>query len=255
MHSTLVLEALATQLVSRQVRVVDLTAPLSDQTPVIRLPSERGQPWPFRREVISQYDEKGEEAYWNNIAMSEHTGTHFDAPVHWISGRQFSDVSQVPVQELVGPAAVIDVSHLVGDPDFLLERKHVEEWIEQHGPLPKNGWLLYRSGWDSRDGNADSFLNNAHTPGISVECARWLAEQTPIKGIGTETVGTDAGQAFTFTPQFPVHWYMHGANKYGLTQLKNLKLLPPTGAILVVSPLPIVGGSGSPCRAYALMSA
>src|SRR5690348_2234285 len=92
------LNQLAASLTQRHVRVVDLTAPLTDDTPVIRLPPERGQPWPFRREVISRYDEKGEEVYWNNISMSEHTGTHFDAPVHWITGKEFVDVSKVPVQ-------------------------------------------------------------------------------------------------------------------------------------------------------------
>jgi kynurenine formamidase len=254
MKSEQLLNLLATQLSQQQILVVDLTAPLCDDTPVIRLPPERGQPWPFRREVISRYDDKGQEVYWNNISMSEHTGTHFDAPVHWISGKEFTDVSQVPVQDLVGPAAVIDVSVHLDSPDFLLERRHIEQWCETHGPLPAGGWLLYRTGWDARDQDVHAFLNDGHTPGISVECARWLAQETPIKGIGVETVGTDAGQAKHFEPAYPVHWYMHGANKYGLTQLKNLKHLPPTGAIVVVSPLPIVGGSGSPCRAYALVS-
>jgi kynurenine formamidase len=254
MKSTSVLSDLAAQLARMQVRVVDLTAPLSDDTPVIKLPPERGQPWPFKREVISRYDEKGEEVYWNNISMSEHTGTHFDAPVHWASGKEFADVSQVPVQDLVAPAVVIDMTTQIETPDFLLERRHVENWCDRHGPLPENGWLLYRSGWDANDGDAHSFLNDGHTPGISAACAKWLAEETSIKGIGVETVGTDAGQAGKLDPPYPVHWYMHGANKYGLTQLKNLKRLPATGAILVVSPLPIVGGSGSPCRAYALVA-
>ena len=250
-NSTLL--SLAEQLVSEKVEVVDLTAPLSSETPVIRLPAERGQPWPFERQVISRYDENGEEVYWNNIRMSEHTGTHFDAPIHWISGKDFTDVSQVPVQQLVAPAVVVDVSELVDEPDFLLERHHIEAWIEQYGPLPEGGWLLYRSGWDARGENADTFLNDGHTPGVSPECAKWLAEQTPIVGIGVETVGTDAGQAFTVEPQFPVHWYFQGACKYGLTQLKNLAKLPPVGAVLVVAPLPIVGGSGSPCRTFALI--
>lgn len=254
MQGNQTLSALASQLVSHTIRVVDLTAPLSDQTPVIRLPPERGQPWAFRREVISRFDEKGSYVYWNNIAMSEHTGTHFDAPAHWISGKELADVSQVPVQDLVGPAVVIDMSGKIDSPNFLLERHHVEAFCQQYGPLPENGWLLFRCGWDARDGDIEHFLNNGNTPGISPACAKWLATETPIKGIGTETVGTDAGQARKFDPPYPVHWYMHGVGKYGLTQLKNLGQLPPTGAVLVVSPLPIVGGSGSPCRAYALVA-
>ncbi|TDB45646.1 cyclase [Photorhabdus khanii subsp. guanajuatensis] len=236
-----------------KVEVLDLTAPLSTETPVIRLPPERGQPWPFKLEKISRYDEKGKEVYWNNIQMSEHTGTHFDAPVHWRSGKDSIDVSSVPPRHLVAPAAVIDVSDQVTAPDFLLEREHVDQWCEVHGPLPEGGWLLFRSGWDSRDSDADTFLNHGHTPGVSEACAKWLAEQTPIIGIGVETVGTDAGQAGKFEQPYPVHWYFHGAGKYGLTQLKNLAKLPPTGAVIMIAPLPIVGGSGSPCRVLALV--
>jgi kynurenine formamidase len=80
-----------------------------------------------------------------------------------------------------------------------------------------------------------------------------LAEQTPLVGIGVETVGTDAGQAATFDQPYPCHWYFQGANKYGLTQLRNLDQLPPQGAVLIAGPLPIVGGSGSPTRVMALV--
>jgi kynurenine formamidase len=54
-------------------------------------------------------------------------------------------------------------------------------------------------------------------------------------------------------PAFPCHELLLGAGKYGLTQLRNLAALPPTGILLVVCPLPIVGGSGSPARALALV--
>jgi kynurenine formamidase len=88
---------------------------------------------------------------------------------------------------------------------------------------------------------------------MSAECARWLAEETPLAGVGVETVGTDAGAAHSFDPPFPCHNYMLGAGKHGLTQLRNLASLPPTGVMIVVSPLPIVGGSGSPARVLALV--
>ncbi|GAA4205186.1 cyclase family protein [Microbispora amethystogenes] len=237
------------------VEVVDLTAPLSEQTPIIQLPPERGQPWPFSREVISDYDAAGPTVYWNNIRLSEHTGTHFDAPVHWLSGKGTHDVSEVPPGRLVGPAVVLDfTAEAAADPDFLLRREHVERWQESHGELPEGGWLLYRTGWDARREDPARFLNEGHTPGVAPECARWLAERTPVIGIGVETVGTDAGLAGEFADRpYPCHWYFHGAGKYGLTQLRNLSLLPPTGAVLMVGPLPIVGGSGSPTRALALV--
>jgi kynurenine formamidase len=237
------------------IEVVDLTAPLSEQTPVIKLPEDHGQPWPFGRELISRYDEAGPTAYWNNIWLSEHTGTHFDAPVHWVSGRDGNDVSQIPPRQLIGPAAVLDFSaEAGGDPDFLLTRDHVERWQARHGPLPDRGWLLYRTGWDSRRDDQDRFLNGGHTPGVEPGCAQWLAEQTSLLGIGVETVGTDAGQAASFPGRpFPCHWYLQGAKRYGLTQLQNLALLPPLGAVVIAMPLPIVGGSGSPARVLALV--
>jgi kynurenine formamidase len=236
------------------IEVVDLTTPLSERTPIIDLPADRGQPWPFSREVISNYDAAGPTVYWNNIRLSEHTGTHFDAPVHWLSGKDSQDVSEVPPGRLVGPAAVLDLSaEAAEDADFLLRREHVEAWVAEHGDLPEGGWLLYRTGWDTRQDTPGRFLNDHHTPGIAPECARWLAEQTPLVGIGVETVGTDAGLAGEFDQPFPCHWHMHGAEKYGLTQLRNLALLPPTGAVVIAGPLPIVRGSGSPTRVLALI--
>jgi kynurenine formamidase len=88
---------------------------------------------------------------------------------------------------------------------------------------------------------------------MSPECARWVAEEAPVIGVGVETVGTDAGAAHSFDPPFPCHASLMGSGKYGLTQLQNLASLPPTGAVLMVGPLPIVTGSGAPARAVALV--
>lgn len=250
-----VLENLVISLHEGHIEIIDLTTPLSERTPVINLPPEYGQPWPFEREVISRYDAAGPLTYWNNIRLSEHTGTHFDAPVHWLSGKELSDISQVPPQRLVASAAVLDFSsEAEANPDFLLQREHIEAWVTKHGPLPEQGWLLYRTGWDSRRTNPERFLNGGHTPGVAPECARWLAQETSLIGIGVETVGTDAGSAASFRDQpYPCHWYFQGANKYGLTQLQNLAKLPPQGALLLTCPLPIVGGSGSPARVLAFV--
>jgi kynurenine formamidase len=240
-----------------RVEIVDLTAPLSAETPILQLPPPFANTIPFSLELISRYDENGPAWYWNNIHTGEHTGTHVDAPVHWVSGQDGADVSQVPLPRLVAPAVVVDVSDRAAeDPDFLLSVDDVRAWEGEHGSLPA-GWLLLRTGWDERSTDAARFLNaddtGPHTPGVSAECARWLAEETPLVGLGVETVGTDAGAAHGFEPAFPCHHYFLGAGKLGLTQLRNVASLPPTGAVLVVSPLPIVGGSGSPARVYALV--
>ena len=253
-----VLSALAEAIRSATVDVIDLTAPLSSSTPVLKLPEPFGNTVSFTLHEISRYDERGPAWYWNDITTGEHTGTHFDAPVHWVTGRDGQDVSQVPLTRLIAPAAVLDFSaQAAADADFLLEVDHIKEWESQHGTLPEGGWLLYRTGWDARSHDQDTFLNanetGPHTPGVSVECARWIAQEAPVIGFGVETVGTDAGAAHSFDPPFPCHSSMLGADKYGLTQLQNLARLPATGAVVIAGPLPIAGGSGSPCRALALV--
>jgi kynurenine formamidase len=240
------------------VEVVDLTAPLSERTPVLQLPPPFANTQRFAMQEISHYDERGPAWYWNDFSTGEHVGTHFDAPVHWVTGRAGLDVSQVPPRQLIGPAVVIDKSaECAANPDFLLEVSDVEDWQRQHGPLPAGGWLLFRTGWDQRAQDEARFLNadasGSHTPGVSIAMARWLAEQAPVAGFGVETVGTDAGAAHSFDPPFPCHSFLLGAGKYGLTQLANLAKLPPTGAVLIAAPLPIVHGSGSPARVLALV--
>jgi kynurenine formamidase len=251
------LTSLLADLGAGRVVVVDLTAPLSERTPVIQLPPPFANTQRFSLREISRYDDRGPVCYWNDISTGEHVGTHFDAPNHWITGRDKEDVSEVPPSRLIGPAVVIDkAAEAARDPDYLLTVEDVRAFEAEHGPLPAGGWLLYRTGWDARAHDQAAFLNadetGPHTPGISVECARWLAERAPIVGLGVETVGTDAGAAHAFDPPFPCHYYLLGAGKYGLTQLANLASLPPTGAVLIAAPLPIVGGSGSPARVLAL---
>ena len=130
-----VLAQLADALRDGSIEVVDLTAPLSSETPLLELPPHFGQTAQFQHEEISRYDDRGPAWYWNNFRTGEHTGTHFDAPNHWVTGKDLDDVSRVPVGVFVRPAAVIDVVDRVeDDPNFLLEREHVEAWVAEHGP-------------------------------------------------------------------------------------------------------------------------
>ncbi|MEV1022932.1 cyclase family protein [Streptomyces sp. NPDC050264] len=253
-----VLAALVAGLRGGSIEVVDLTAPLSSTTPVLRLPAEFGQTAEFALEEISRYDDRGPAWYWNNFRSGEHTGTHFDAPNHWVTGKDLGDVASVPARRLVAPAVVLDFTEEAAkDPDLLIEVEHVQAWQDRHGALPDGGWLLVRTGWSTRSHTQELFLNadenGPHTPGLSAECARWVAEETPVAGLGVETVGTDAGRAHSFEPAFPCHSYLMGSGKYGLTQLQNLAELPPTGAVVIAGPLPIVSGSGAPARVLALV--
>ncbi len=250
-----VIEALA----AGQITVVDLTQPLGPETPVIGLPPQFASSPGVTMEVISRYDEKGPAWYWNTLHLGEHTGTHFDAPVHWITGKDLPNntCETLPAQRLVGPACVIDVTREVGaDPDFLLRPQRIEAWEVEYGRIPAGSWLLLRTDWSQRT-DPEAFLNvsedGPHSPGFSKEASDLLAKGRDALGVGVETVGTDAGQAGTFDPPFPNHTTMHGAGKYGLASLCNLDQLPPTGAIVIAAPLKIVNGSGSPARVLALV--
>jgi kynurenine formamidase len=192
-----VLTQLLAELASGAVEIVDLTSPLWERTPVIHLPPPFANTKRFSRTVVSQYDERGPAWFWHDLELGEHVGTHFDAPIHWITGRDGLDVASIPLRHLIAPAVVIDKrAECAQNPDFLLEVDHVEAWQREHGPLPEGGWLLFRTGWSERAQDEAAFSNRdaegSHTPGVSVACARWLAEHTPIVGIGVETVGTDA---------------------------------------------------------------
>jgi kynurenine formamidase len=253
------LAELATALSSGAVRVIDLTQPLGPQTPVIALPPIFAASPGVTITEISRYDGRGPAWYWNTIAFGEHTGTHFDAPVHWVTGKDLRNntCDTISVQQFVGPACVIDVSADVADNvDFLLTPERVQAWESEHGRIPRGAWVLLRTGWSRRTGEA--FHNVAedgpHSPGFDAATSRMLALDRDIVGVGVETIGTDAGQAGTFDPPFPNHNIMHGAGKFGLASLCNLDQLPPTGSIVVAAPLKIVGGSGSPLRVLALVA-
>jgi kynurenine formamidase len=255
------LRQLAEALQRGSVRVIDLTQPLGPGTPVIGLPPAFAASPGVTIDVLSRYDDKGPAWYWNALALGEHTGTHFDAPIHWVTGKDLPDnaCDTIPVHRFVGPACVVDVSTDVAvNPDFLLTPERLEAWEQMHGRIPPGAWVLLRSDW-SRRRDAAAFLNadaaGPHSPGFDARTSRLLAEERDILGVGVETIGTDAGQAGTFNPPFPNHAIMHGAGRFGLASLCNLDQLPPTGAIVIAAPLKIVGGSGSPVRAIALSAA
>jgi kynurenine formamidase len=256
-----VLTQLVSELNAGTIRVVDLTQLLGPDTPVIGLPPQFGASPSVTLDVISKFDDKGPAWYWNTITMGEHTGTHFDAPVHWITGKDLPDnrCDTIPAKRFIGPACVIDVSGDVAkNEDFLLMPEHVQAWEKQHGRIPSGAWVLLRTDWSKR-AEPSKFLNvggdGPHSPGFHRSTSQLLANDRDVLGVGVETVGTDAGQAAMFDPPFPNHSTMHGAGKFGLASLTNLDQLPPTGAVVIAAPLRIVNGSGSPLRVMALTPA
>ncbi len=252
------LGALLDALSSGGVEVVDLTQPLSESTPVIKLPPPFVNTPGLTREEISRYDERGPAWAWYTLTIGEHVGTHLDAPIHWVTGKDGNDVASVPPTQLVGPACVIDkTAETASDSGYLLTVADLEAWEAENGRVPDGAWVLLRTGWGVRAQDEAAFLNvgpnGPETPGPDVEASRWLAYERGISGFGVETVGIDAGAAGGFDPPFPLHNFLLGAGRLGLTQLANLDRLPATGALLVVAPLKLVGGTGSPSRVFALV--
>jgi kynurenine formamidase len=253
-----VLKQLATALGDGSVRVVDLTIPLGPDTPVIGLPDMFGQSPGLSMSIISRYDDEGPGWYWNTLTLGEHTGTHFDAPVHWITGKDLPDntTETIPASKLVAPACVLDCSgDAAEDPDFVLTPAWIETWEAEHGRIPAGSWVLMRTDWCKRTGDAFQNIDETgpHSPGFHATASEMLANDRDVIGVGVETIGTDAGQAGGFDPPFPNHTIMHGAGKLGLASLCNLDQLPATGAIVFAAPLKIVEGSGSPLRVLALV--
>ena len=252
------LQAFASGVASGSIRTIDLTQTLSEDTPTLVLPPEFGQCAAFSREEISRYDERGVAWYWNNFTVGEHTGTHFDAPVHWVSGRDLPDnaLDTIDPKQFVARAVVIDVSaKSAANPDYLLTVDDILDWEAQHGTIPPRSWVLLRTDWSKR--SVEDYVNRredgSHTPGPSAEAVRFLVEDRDAHGFGVETIGTDAGQAHLLDPPYPAHALFHGAGRYGLQCLTNLDQLPPTGSVVVASPLKIEGGSGSPLRVLAFV--
>jgi kynurenine formamidase len=199
-----VLAQLVEELNRGTLRVVDLTQPLGPSTPVIGLPPMFAPSPGATIDVISKYDDNGPAWYWNTIRMGEHTGTHFDAPIHWITGKDLpgNACDTIPASQFIGPACVIDVTDDVArNPDFLLTIDRLERWEADHGRIPRGAWVLLRSGW-SRRTDAASFINaredGPHSPGFDARTSKVLAQDRDVLGVGVETIGTDAGQAGTF---------------------------------------------------------
>jgi kynurenine formamidase len=249
---------LTAALADGSVEVVDLTQPLSETTPVLVLPEPFANTPHLSRRPLSHYDDKGPAWAWDVLELGEHTGTHLDAPIHWITGKDGEDVASISPGRLTGPVTVVDrTSEVADDPGYLLTAADLDAHEAEHGQIQPGSWVFFRTGWGVRAQDEAAFLNAGEqgpiTPGPDVSGARWLAEHPNIVGWGVETVGIDAGAAGGMDPGFPVHNFLLGAGRYGLTQLANLEALPVTGALVVVAPLKLVGGTGSPSRVLAFV--
>lgn len=186
---------------------------------------------------------------------NEHGGTHLDAPIHFAEGAQ--SVDEIPLEQLVGPAVVIDVTAGAGsDADYLLSVADIEAFEKQHGAIEPETIVLVRSGWGEYWPDAKKYLGsdapgdveNLHFPGVSAEAAAALVERE-IAVVGIDTASIDYGA----TRDFPAHQVLAAAEIAILENVARLDELPATGAFLIALPMKIGEGSGGPCRILALV--
>jgi kynurenine formamidase len=233
-------------------QVVDLTHPLDERT--IFWPTS---PSKFQLERLSHgMTEAGFFYAANSFCMPEHGGTHLDAPIHFAEGGWTTD--QIPIDRLVGPGAVIDVSAKAeSNPDYRLTREDVLQWERIHGRIPSGAIVLLRTGWSRRWPDRRSYMGDdtpgdasrLHFPSYGEDSARLLVEDRRVHALGVDTASIDYGPSSDFV----VHRLANGANVPGLENLTGLEMLPPIGATVIALPIMIGGGSGGPARVIAVL--
>ncbi len=235
--------------------VVDMSWPYNAET--IYWPTEKGFEKTTRAEGMT---DKGYYYSAYSVKTAEHGGTHLDAPIHFAAGRHTAD--QIPLEQMMGPAAVIDVSaNVEGNPDYLVSVADIEAWEKQHGQLAAGAIVLLRTGYGSRWPQREAYLGTAalgpeavprlHFPGLSAEAATLLVEGREIDAVGIDTASIDRGQS----QDFMAHRILLGANIPVFENVARLEQLPATGATVIALPMKIEGGSGAPLRIVGIIGA
>ncbi|HZT98528.1 MAG TPA: cyclase family protein [Ktedonobacteraceae bacterium] len=194
--------------------------------------------------ILYESYEIGDIACQYQLVMSEHTGTHIDAPLHFIRGA--SDASEMPLERLAGRAATILANDL--PPRGLLTAAYIQDWEERHAPIMPKDIVLISFGWEKywgTGGQAQQFLQD--WPGLGEDAAKYLVKKE-VLSVGCDMLAIDAFGSATF----PAHYTLLGNNVYIIENLKHLDKLPPF-CLFFGFPLKVQGGSGSPIRAVALV--
>ena len=190
-----------------------------------------------------------------DFAVSEHAGTHVDAPIHFSAGG--ATVDEVPLDDLIGSAVVIDVvAQSDANRDYLASVEDLSKYEAEHGPITVDDVVLIRTGWSSRWPNTLEYMGDdrpgradeLHFPGIAPELAQVLV-QRGVKAVGIDTASIDYGAS----KDFRTHQILMGAGVTGLENLTGLDALPARGAWVVAMPMKIGAGSGAPARIAAIV--
>lgn len=224
---------------------IDLTHTLNESTPAYT-PDEK-----LHARDVAAYEKEG--YFARSISLFEHFGTHVDAPAHFAQGTWTIDA--LPADRLVRPLIVIDVSSRAKDnADYLISVNDIAEWEEKNSRIPPEAVVMVRTGWDERWNSPERYRNAdrsgvLHFPAYSPDAAKFLVEGREVVGLGIDTLSVDAGS----DPNYPVHRYCSRHDIYHIENVANLAQVPPTGAIVVIAPLKLQGGSGAPARVLALL--
>jgi kynurenine formamidase len=224
--------------------VYDLTHTFSPSTPVF--PSFK----PLR--VTERFTIARDGFYANEVTFDEHTGTHLDAPIHFVANALTAD--RIPPDRLIAPLVVVAIKARADkDPDASISVDDLLAWEKSHGRLPSGAFVAMYSGWDARVGDTRRFLNAdsknvLHFPGFSGAAAAFLVKERDIVGVGVDTLSLDRGAA----QKFEAHLAFLGAGKYGVELLANLGTVPPSGATIIVGAPKHSSASGGPARVLAV---
>lgn len=227
--------------------VVDLTHTIDAQTPTYEVSATPV----YRANTVATIDKDG--YYAREISVPEHFGTHLDAPAHFARGMW--TVDQIPPDRLVARLVVVDViAGAKGNPDYQVSVADVAKYEETHGQIPANAVVVADTGWDSRWHSARDYRNAdasgvMHFPGYSLEAAKFLVEGRRVLGLGIDTLSIDYGPS----KDFPVHQYTLSHSLYHLENVANVEHVPASGSTVVVAPMKLENGSGSPVRIFALV--
>lgn len=226
--------------------VIDLSHSLGPSSPYIEV---RDATFPFRRVPIATIPTRG--VYANRWELTEHIGTHLDAPCHFDEHARCVDA--VPVGDLFAEVVLIDLrSRAEADADTELTPADLSDWQAKHGAFPRRCAVLLYSGWDGRWPSQERFANLdaagvMHFPGFSRAAVEHLANIPDVLGIGTDTFSLDPGR----DARYEGHHVLARAGKWALECLANLGQLPASGARLFVGAPKIEAASGSPARVIA----
>lgn len=171
-------------------------------------------------------------------------GTHMDAPAHCFEGAM--DISEIPVDQLVTPCVVIDVSDKK-DERYKATALDIQNFEKKYGEIKPGTFVLFNTGWSRFWNEPKKYHNNLAFPSVSADAAKLLL-QRQITGIGIDTLSPDCDEKGSF-----VHAIILGANKFIIENVANPGQLPPVGATIVIMPLRVKGAAESPVRMIGLI--